>query len=140
MATSYGYVALILFFTMSFSIYTASEFINTEDNLNQSISEYQERTGKQSQDVEYQNILTQLIKPEILATTAIFALTTGILSGSLTIAIAAGAIAYMAMFFIAPFDVIRAAGLIYPYDWLVFGFMNILLMVALFSFIRGRDL
>ena len=138
MASSYGAFALILFFSISFALQISATYIN--ENISDAASEYKQQLQTESQKNTIGGIISEFLSPELLASTAIIAVTAAFVSGSAVIIIAAASLTYLSVYFLAPFDVMRAAGLIYPFDWLLFGFMNLLLIIAVFSFIRGKDI
>lgn len=137
---SYGGAALILFFTITFVLQTTAGFLNNANIEGQTgMTQYYNKTYGEPEGGLFANIMSQFISPEAIAATGLFAVV-AVGTGNIAIAFAAAAVGFLALYFLTPFAVIRAIGLPSPFDWLLFGFMNMLLLLAMFSFIRGKDL
>lgn len=136
---SYGTTALIIYFCIVFAVNTAGVVAPTSTNITTQSDVYKNETMHEKPSLTMENIVQEWLAPELLGATAIFGIAAYVVSGSLVLMMAAAAIAFMANKLLIPINLISQMGLPHPFNWFVLGFMNILLLVAIFSFIRGKD-
>lgn len=129
--SSYGYVALVLLFSIAFALVVANDVAPEEAEI------YENLTSEDPEDV-FEESMTAFISPALLAGTVVVSGIAGWITGSAVIAVAAASIYYMAAFLLRPMVIIQGAGIPPPYDFILYGFMTLLAMVAIFSFIRGK--
>lgn len=85
----------------------------------------------------FSNLISEWLIPTVIGAAAILlALTAG---AAIEIVVAAGAVAFLANKLLLPIAIINAVGLPYPLDFMLLGFMNLLLLVGIFGFIRGFE-
>jgi len=105
---------------------------------NQSTKYLGNLTGDTSKSL-YEDALNNFISPAVLGSTAIIALGAYFLGGGFTVVIAAGAVAYLAVYILSSMDVITALGLPHPINIILLAFINLMLLIGLFGFIRGKN-
>lgn len=134
----YGTVTLVLFFAMVVVLNVGISEMNVEAyNITE---EYKGNITGVTSKGHYTSVIDQFINPALLGATAVIAGIVYVLSGNIGIAIAAAAMGAFANFFLIPISSVSALGLPFPLDWFIVGFMNLLILVSIISFVRGRDL
>jgi len=134
---SYGTAALVIYFCIVFAFWAtplvidpahSSEFGNyTDDAINR-------RPG-----LTLDTLLTSFLSPELLAGAGIIGASVLVFGGGFEIAIAAASIVFMANLVLTPISLLTSMGMPEPFNFFVLGILNLLLIVAIFSFIRGKD-
>lgn len=135
-----GYLttALMLFFGVSLAftigLYGIPEFVEVVEIGNQ----YQANlTDETPSNQFYNDIIAEWLIPTLIGAAAVLiALTAG---QAMEIVIAAGAVGFFANKLLLPISMIYMAGLPEPLPFIIIGFMNLLLLVAIFGFIRGVE-
>jgi hypothetical protein len=134
---SYGTAALVIYFCIAFALWATPLGIGGEhsDQLNQ----YKNETMYKRPGLSMEEIITSWISPELLAGTAIVGVAAYLISGAIQFTIAATSIVFMANLLLTPLSLFSALSIPEPFNWLILGILNILLITAIFSFIRGKD-
>jgi hypothetical protein len=126
------YIPLILLFSISFALIVGSN-IAAEDQR-----DFVNQTTEGQTDT-MADLMNTFISPELLAGTAVVSGAALIFSGSAPIVVAAASIAYISIFFLQPMSIIRGAGIPYPFDFIILGFMTLLVVTTVIAFIRGSS-
>lgn len=108
-----------------------ADYGNVYGQSSTAVDDYQEQPSDMATFLL--NIFTS---PAFLAVAAVV-LTTRFLSGDNRITILVAIFASMANFLLAPISTISALGLPTPFDWILMGFMNMLLILSFATFAKG---
>lgn len=147
-----GTVAIIMYFCIIFVIYTAGAGVSELKGMsnstvdisdidvvgehNTSFDNYVNLTFEQSSADASQDIVNLfLVGAAGLGVLAVSFFVSGASAFAIRAAVAAGLVTYILL----PAPLLASLGLPYPLDWLLIGFMNLLLVIATVSFIGGYD-
>lgn len=131
---NYGTVALVLLFSISFALYVGSggEYASNFMLLIQELN-------KPGVNI-WNAVLDSILSPEILIGTVATIAAAGLSSYSVTYTIPALILGVIANYVLFPLSFLSDTGMPTELGWLIFGLLNLLLITALISFIRGKDL
>lgn len=131
-------VTIFLFFALVFAFNVGYYSIPEMQGIYNKTQIYYGNVTGSSGSTSYTEGLNQFIVPSIIGVSAV-AVTALIYSSSAYLVVAAGAIAFLASYLLIPLSIFNSLGLPYPLNWFITGFMNLLLLITIFSFIKGND-
>jgi len=129
----YGTTAMILLFAVVFALYVGSDgdispgFLSLWGVIGEGGSSF------------WDMLINSFLNPAILGSAAIVGIVSAIITRDMALTLSAASIAILSNVFLFPLASIRAAGLPMEITWLVIGFMNMLLIAGIMSFIRGKN-
>lgn len=125
------YLGFGIMFALEIGLYGIPEFADVLDIT----EDYHGDVTDQDANEMYRDMVLEWILPTLIGASVLLIMRTG--GYATEMIVAAGAVAFMATKLLLPLSALTLTTMPDPLNYLVIGFLNILLLVGIFGFVRG---